>query len=102
MYASNRWLVVFWKQAQIIHTVSASFIWIITIIISAAAINKMQEVEGHLHNILGVAILSLVSLVSLQGFMALGIRIFAKWNQDIIRKARLFHKVVGIFTTLLA
>ena len=98
-YAANRWLVVFWRQAQIIHTISALLIFIFTAVAAGAAIQKEQgEVDPELHNILGVVVLGLVSLLTLQGMGALLIRLYCKWNQDIIRKTRAFHKFLGILS----
>ena len=77
-YAANRWLVVFWRYALVIHVVTALAVMSVTLWTALAALDRNELSHMHLHNYFGLVTLILVCLLCFQGSIALLLKLGTK------------------------
>ena len=89
---SNRYLKVFWKFNRIVHIVSGTSIFIITMVMGLLAMKTSSwEIEKAWHTMMGFIILCAVGLVMLGGFFVGGMLYCSRWNTALVLKIKLGH-----------
>lgn len=98
---ATRYITPFWKVHMWIHRVTGIIILVITLVLGIMAIKEAGNgVVNTGHNVIGIVVIIMVGLTTLEGFFTRFWLNYRRWSSIEALRAKLVHRVTTYFMIL--